>query len=41
MIDQQRSTDDLLDLVRQAVVVCGDVLRNVTPEQLVLTTIND
>ena len=41
MTDQQRSTDELLDLIRQADVVFGDVLRNVAPEQLTLPTIND
>jgi len=39
--DQQRSTDELLGLIRQADVVFGDVLRNVTLEQLALPTIND
>lgn len=41
MSDQQPSTDELLGLSREAVVVFGDVLRNVTPEQLALPTIND
>ena len=41
MADQQRSKDELLDLIRQADVVFGNVLRNVTPEQLRLPTIND
>jgi uncharacterized protein (TIGR03086 family) len=39
--DQQRSTDQLLGLIRHADVVFADVLRNVTPEQLALPTIND
>jgi uncharacterized protein (TIGR03086 family) len=39
--DQQRSIDELLGLIRQAGVVFADVLRNVTPEQLALPTIND
>jgi uncharacterized protein (TIGR03086 family) len=39
--DQQRSTGELLGLIRQADVVFGDVLRNVAPEQLALPTIND
>jgi uncharacterized protein (TIGR03086 family) len=34
-------TDELLGLIRQAGVVFADVLRNVTPEQLALPTIND
>jgi uncharacterized protein (TIGR03086 family) len=40
MSDPQLSTDELLGLIRQADVVFGDVLRNVTPEQLALPTIN-
>jgi uncharacterized protein (TIGR03086 family) len=39
--DQQRATDELLGLVRQADVVFGDVPRKVAPEQLALLTIND
>ena len=39
--NQQRSTDELLGLIRHADVVFSDVLRNVTPEQLALPTIND
>jgi uncharacterized protein (TIGR03086 family) len=39
--DQQRATDELLGLVRQADVVFGDVLRKVAPEQLALPTVND
>jgi uncharacterized protein (TIGR03086 family) len=40
MSDPQLSTAELLGLIRQADVVFGDVLRNVTPEQLALPTIN-
>src|SRR5215212_381156 len=39
--EQQRATDELLGLIRQADVVFGDVLRRVAPEQLALPTIND
>jgi uncharacterized protein (TIGR03086 family) len=39
--DQQRATDELLSLIRQADVVFGDVLGKVAPEQLALPTIND
>ena len=39
--DQQRATDKLPGLIRQAEVVFGDVLRKVAPEQLALPTIND
>src|SRR5215210_1764015 len=38
--NQRPSTDELLGLIRQADVVFGDVLRNVTPEPLALPTIN-
>ena len=41
MTVQQRSTDELLGLIRQADVVFRDVLRNVRSEQLALPTIND
>jgi uncharacterized protein (TIGR03086 family) len=39
--DQQRATDELLGLIRQADVVFGDLLGKVAPEQLALPTIND
>src|SRR5215207_3786314 len=39
--DQQRATDKLPGLIRQAEVVFGDVLRRVASEQLALPTIND